>query len=218
MSNIIRILVVDDHPALRIGLAAILSGQSDLRVVAEASDVAGALALCAREQPDLVLMDLRLPGGGGARATLAIRERWPATRVLIVTTYDGDEDIHRALQAGASGYVLKDLTSAELIAAVRAAHRGEKVLPVGVAARQRERLHRKDLSSRELQVLSHLVNGLSNKEIARSLAIGEASVKTYLSGVFLKLGVSDRTQAAIEAVRQGIVHLATSATIKSRHG
>ena len=207
MSETIRILIVDDHPAFRAGLAAILGGHADLRVVAEAGDVAEALALCERERPDLVLMDLRLPGGGGARATLAIRQRWPATRVLIITTYDGDEDIYRALQAGASGCVLKDLTSAELIAAVRAAHRGEKVLPPAVAARQRDRFRRKDLSSRELHVLRHLVNGLSNKEISRTLAIGEESVKTHLSGIFLKLGVSDRTQAAIEAVRQGIVHL-----------
>ena len=208
MSETIRILIVDDHPAFRVGLAAILTVQADLSVVAEASDVGEALALCERERPDLVLMDLRLPGGGGARATHVIRERWPATRVLIVTTYDGDEDIYRALQAGASGCVLKDLTSAELIAAVRAAHRGEKVLPPGVAARQRERLHRKDLSPRELEVLRHLVNGLSNKEISRALALGEESVKTHLSGIFLKLGVADRTQAAIEAVRHGIVHLA----------
>ena len=207
MSEPIRILIVDDHPAFRIGLAAILGTQADLRVVAEASDVAEALELCERAQPDLVLMDLRLPGGGGARATLAIRERFPATRVLIVTTYDGDEDIYRAMQAGARGCVLKDLTSAELIAAVHCVHRGGKVLPPGVADRQRERLHRKDLSSRELQVLRHLVNGLSNKEISRSLAIGEESVKTHISGIFLKLAVNDRTQAAIEAVRQGIVHL-----------
>ena len=208
MSETIRIVIVDDHPAFRVGLGAILSAQPDLRVVAEASDVAEALALCERERPDLVLMDLRLPGGGGAQATLAIRERWPATRVLIVTTYDGDEDIHRALQAGASGCVLKDLTSAELIAAVRAAHRGDKVLPPGVAARQRERLNRKDLSSRELEVLRHLVNGLRTKVIARTLAIGEDSGKSHHAGTHLNTGVSDRTQAAIEAVRQGIVYLA----------
>ncbi|MBM3860555.1 MAG: response regulator transcription factor [Verrucomicrobia bacterium] len=207
MSERIRIAIVDDHPALRIGLGAILNAQPDLRVIGEAGDVAEALAACERHQPDVVLMDLRLPGGGGAQATLAIRERWPAMRVLIVTTYDGDEDIHRALQAGASGYVLKDLTSTELVAAVRAVHRGEQVLPPAVAARQRERVRRKDLSPRELEVLQHLVNGLSNKEIARALSIGDESVKTHLSGIFLKLGVTDRTQAAIEAIRQGIVHL-----------
>jgi len=207
MSEIIRILIVDDHPALRVGLAAILNAQADLDVVAEAGDVPEALALCEREQPDVVLMDLRLPGGGGANATLTIRNRWPATRVLIVTTYDHDADIHRALQAGACGCVLKDNTSAGFLAAVRAAHRGEKVLPPDMAARLRERLHSKELSPRELGVLRLLVDGMSNKEISRKLAIGEESVKTHISGIFLKLGAADRTQAAIEAIRQGIVYL-----------
>lgn len=207
MSDNISILIVDDHPALRIGLGTILGAQPGMRVVAEAGDVNEALARCEQHRPDVVLMDLRLPGGGGAEATIAIRKRWESMRVLIVTTYDGDEDIHRALQAGASGYILKDLTSAELISAVRAVHRGETVMPPAVAARERERVRRKDLSPRELEVLRHLVNGLSNKEIARTLLIGNESVKTHLSGIFLKLGVADRTQAAIEAVRQGIVHL-----------
>jgi len=207
MSDLISIIIVDDHPALRVGLGTILSGQPDMRVVAEAGDVPESLAMCERHRPNVVLMDLRLPGGGGVEATLTIRKRWPAMRVLIVTVYDGDEDIHRALQAGASGYVLKDLTSAELIAAVRAVHRGERIMPPDVAARQRERGRRKDLSPRELEVLRHLVNGLSNKEIATELGIGDESVKTHLSDIFLKLGATSRTQAAIEAVRQGIVHL-----------
>jgi len=207
MSETIRILIVDDHPAFRAGLAAILAAHADLRVVAEAGNVAEALEMCERELPDLVLMDLRLPGGGGAGATLTIRQRWPATHVLIVTTYDGDEDIYLALQAGASGCVLKDLTSAELIAAVRSAHSGVKVLQPVVAARQRERITRKSLSARELEVLRCVVNGLSNKEISRILAIGAASVKTHLSTIFQKFGVSDRTQAAVEALRRGIVYL-----------
>ncbi len=207
MPDTISILIVDDHPALRVGLGTILSGQPDMRVVAEAGDVPEALAQCARHQPDVVLMDLRLPGGGGVEATLAIRKRWPATHVLIVTVYDGDEDIYRALQAGASGYVLKDLTSAELVTAVRTIHRGGRVMPPDAAARQRERSRRKDLSPRELEVLQHLVNGLSNKEIATALAIGDESVKTHLRDLFMKLGVTSRTQAAIEAIRQGIIHL-----------
>ena len=207
MSKRIRILIVDDHLALRVGLAAMVAPQRHLQVVAEAADVAGAIAACEKHGPDVVLMDLRIPGGGGAEATLAIRQRWPATRVLIVTTYDGDEDIHRAIQAGASGYLLKGLTSAELIAAIEALHRGEKVMPPNLAARFRERILRKDLSSRELEVLRLIVAGRSNKEIARDLAIGEESVKSYLKAVFQKLGVADRTQAAIEAIRHGIVHL-----------
>jgi DNA-binding NarL/FixJ family response regulator len=206
MSKRLRILIVDDHLALRVGLTAMLAAQPHLRVVAEAADADGAIAACAKHAPDIVLMDLRIPGGG-VEATLAIRQRWPDTRVLIVTTYDGDEDIHRAIQAGASGYLLKGLTSAELVAAIEAIHRGEKIMPPNVAARFRERVLRKDLSSRELEVLRLIVAGRSNKEIARDLAIGEESVKSYLKAVFQKLGVADRTQAAIEAIRHGIVHL-----------
>lgn len=207
MSEPIRILIVDDHLALRIGLAAMLAPQPGLRVVAEAVDNPGALAACAEHRPDVVLMDLRIPGGGGVEATLTIRRRWPATRVLIVTTFDGDEDIHRAIQAGASGYLLKGLSSAELVQAIEAIHRGETVMPPGVAARLHQRGLRKDLSPRELEVLRLMVDGRSNKEIARDLRIGEESVKTHSKSLFQKLGVSDRTQAAIEAIRHGIVHL-----------
>lgn len=207
MSDPIRLLIVDDHPALRIGLAAMAASQPHLHVVADAEDHAGALAACAAHRPDVVLMDLRLPGGGGVAATLAIRERWPATRVLIITTFEGDEDVHRAIQAGASGYLLKGLSSAELVAAVEAVHRGATVMPPEVAARFRQRELRKDLSPRELAVLRLIVAGRSNKEIARELEVGEESVKTYSRSLFHKLGVADRTQAAIEAIRHGIVHL-----------
>lgn len=207
MSETIRILIVDDHLALRIGLAAMVSAKPHLQVVAEAADNASAIAACDQHQPDVVLMDLRIPGGGGVDATLAIRQRWPATRVLIVTTFDGDEDIHRAIAAGASGYLLKGLSSAELVAAVEAVHRGKTVMPPHVAALFRERVLRKDLSPRELEVLRLIVDGRSNKEIAQQLQIGEESVKTHSKSLFQKLGVADRTQAAIEAIRHGIVHL-----------
>ena len=184
-----------------------LTSHPHLCVVAEAEDNAGALAACARHRPDLVLMDLRIPGGGGVDATLAIRQNWPACRVLIVTTFDGDEDIHRAIRAGASGYLLKGLSSAELIRAIEAVHRGQRVMPPEVASRFRERVLRKDLSARELEVLRLMVAGRSNKEIAREIGIGEESVKTHSKSLFHKLGVADRTQAAIEAIRHGIVHL-----------
>ncbi|MSU51475.1 MAG: response regulator transcription factor [Opitutus sp.] len=207
MSEPIRILIVDDHLALRIGLAAMVSSHSHLKVVAEAEDNSSAIAACAEHRPDVVLMDLRLPGGGGVDATSAIRRRWPATRVLIVTTFDGDEDIHRAIEAGASGYLLKGLSSAELVAAIEEVHRGKTVMQPGVAARFRERVRRKDLSPRELAVLRLIVDGRSNKEIAQELQIGEESVKTHSRSLFQKLGVADRTQAAIEAIRHGIVHL-----------
>lgn len=207
MSKNIRIVIVDDHYALRVGLKAMLSVRPQFMVVAEAANAAEAIAACEKHGPNIVLMDLRIPGGGGVEATAAIRQRWPNTNVLIVTTYDGDEDIHRAIQAGASGYLLKGLTTAELIAAIEAVHRGERVMPPNVASRFRERILRKDLSPRELQVLRLIVAGRSNKEIANDLVIGEESVKTYLKAVFQKLGVTDRTQAAIEAIRHGILHL-----------
>lgn len=207
MSERIRILIVDDHFALRAGLSAILSGHPHMEVVGEAADTAGAIAAGKEHSPDIVLMDLRIPGGGGVEATLALRKCRPATRIIIVTTYDGDEDIHRAIQAGASGYLLKGLTSAELVAAIEAVHRGESALLPEVEERFQKRIRRKDLSSRELEVLGLIVAGRSNKEIAGDLSIGEESVKSYLKSIFQKLGVADRTQAAIEAIRHGIVHL-----------
>jgi len=207
MSDPIRILIVDDHLALRIGFAAMLTDNPKIQVVAEAHDNPSALAACAVHLPHIVLMDLRIPGGGGVEATMAIRKRWPGTRVLIITTFDADEDIHRAIQAGASGYLLKGLSSAELVNAIEVVHSGKTIMPPDVAMRLRERVRRKDLSPRELEALSLMVAGRSNKEIAQQLAIGEESVKTHLKSLFQKLGVADRTQAAIVAVRQGIVHL-----------
>ena len=207
MSKNINVLIVDDHPAFRVGLAAILQSQPDIRVVGEAGDGTGALQLCAEKDVHVILMDLRLPGASGIETTLEIRRRHPNIRVLIVTTYDGDEDIHLAMQAGASGYVLKGLTSAELVSAIRVVHQGEKVIPKELASRHRDRVRRKDLSARELDVLRLLVDGFTNKEMARRLNVGEETVKAHLKGVFIKLGVTDRTQAAIAAIRHGIVHL-----------
>ena len=207
MSDPIRIVIVDDHHALRIGLSAMLAAFPQVQVVGEAADTASAIETCQSLAPDVVLMDLRLPGGGGVEATLRICQSQPRTRILVVTTYEGDEDVHRAIQAGASGYLLKGLSSAELASAIETVHGGGRVIPEGLAARFKERKQRKDLSGRELQVLQQIVLGRSNKEIATSLGVGEESVKTYLRSLFQKLGVSDRTQAAIEAVRQGIVHL-----------
>jgi DNA-binding NarL/FixJ family response regulator len=206
MSETIRIVIVDDHLALRLGLAGMLATNENMDVVAEAADHAGAVQACAKHRPDVVLMDLRIPGGG-VEATMAIRQRWPSTRVLIITTFDADEDIHRAIQAGASGYLLKGLSSAELVNAIKAVNRGQTVMPPEVALRLRDRVLRKDLSPRELEALQLMVAGRSNKEIAHQLAIGEESVKTHLKSLFHKLGVADRTQAVIMAIRQGIVHL-----------
>lgn len=207
MSDPIKVLIVDDHPAMRIGLAAMLSGQPDLRIIGECGDAHSALAACAAAAPDVALVDLRLPDMGGAELTLEIRKRHPRTRVLVVTTFEADEDIYRAMHAGASGYLLKGAPAAELLAAIRAVHRGETVLAAGVAERFSQRALRKDLSDRELEVLRHLVGGLSNKEIASRLGVGNETIKTYLKNVFAKLGVADRTQAAIAALRDGVIHI-----------
>lgn len=206
MSDRISVLIVDDHPAVRMGLAAMLSNHPRFEVAAQAGDALSAVEAAAVHSPDVVLMDLRIPGGG-VEATLDILDRRPATRVLMITTFDGDEDIHRAIHAGACGYLLKGLTSAELHDAVLKANQGETVMPPDIARRLAERVRRKDLSPRELEVLQLIVAGRSNKEIAKDLGIGEESVKTHLKLLFQKLGVAGRTQAAIEAIRQGIVHI-----------
>jgi two-component system NarL family response regulator len=207
MSDSINVLLVDDHPAFRIGLASIISGQPDMRVIGQAGDGEAALRICAQREVHVVLMDLRLPGTSGIETTIELIRRFPSLKVLIVTTYDGDEDIHLAMQAGASGYVLKGLTSKELVTAIRDVHRGRQVIPIELITRHKDRVRRKDLSQRELDVLRLLVDGYTNKEIAHKLELGEETVKAHLKGVFIKLGVADRTQAAIAAVRHGIVHL-----------
>ena len=207
MSESIRVLIVDDHLALRVGFAAILAESPGIEVVGEASDNKGAIEACTALSPDVVLMDLRIPGGGGVEATVAIRKRAPTARVLIITTFDADEDVYRAIQAGASGYLLKGLSSGELVSAIKSVHRGDTIMPPDIAVRLRDRGLRKDLSPRELEALRLMVAGRSNREIAQQLSIGEESVKTHLKSLFLKLGVADRTQAVIVAIRQGIVHL-----------
>jgi DNA-binding NarL/FixJ family response regulator len=201
----IRVLLVDDHPVVRSGLAGLLGGQTDIEVVGEASDgregVARALAL----QPDVVLMDLRMPIMDGASATAEITAAG-AARVLVLTTYDTDTDILRAVEAGATGYLLKDTPRDELIEAVRAASRGETVLAAPLAAKlMRQVRGTEQLTPRELEVLTLVARGLSNGEIARELFIGEATVKTHLLHVFDKLGVSDRTAAVTTAMQRGVL-------------
>lgn len=202
----IRILIVDDHPALRAGLNALLSNEDDLEVIAEAATGEAGIALFLRHRPDIVLMDLRLPGLSGVDAILAIRAKDPAARIIVNTTYDADEDIHRALQSGASSYLLKDMFKEEIFAAIRSVYAGHAVLPSQVAQRLSERLRRPELTSRELAVLELLAKGRS-KEIADDLAISEDTVKFRLKGLFSKLGVQDLTNAVVSAVRHGIVHL-----------
>ena len=203
----IRVMLVDDHPAFRKGLAALIGTENDLEVVAETGDGNEAIQLFRRHKPDITLMDLRLPGMGGVEATIAIRKEFPDARVIVLTTFDMDEDIYRAMDSGAKSYLLKDTPEDELAATIRAVHAGEEKLAPELAERLAQRQKRPELSQREMEVLHLLVRGRSNKEIASSLFITEDTVKAHLKTLFVKLGVQDRTDAAITAIRQGIVHL-----------
>ena len=204
----IRVLVADDHPVVRSGLVGMLDIEDDLVVVGEAADGEEALLRVADLAPDVVLMDLRMPRLDGAGATARIVAEHPATRVLILTTFDTDGDIVRAVEAGATGYLLKDTPRAQLVEAVRAAARGETVLAPPVAARLVSRMRSPAadvLTPREVEVLAAVARGLSNAEIGRELFIGEATVKTHLLRAFAKLGVDDRTRAVTVAMERGIL-------------
>jgi two-component system NarL family response regulator len=207
MSDSIRIMIVEDHAIVRQGLAALLGTVPDFNVVAEAEDLSQAVAQFQRQQPDITLMDLRLGKSMGVDAIAQIRERFPEARIIVLTTFDGDEDIYRALQAGARGYLLKGMDSDELIEAIRAVHAGKKRIPAPVAERLAERMSGPALTTREVEVLRQIVLGANNKEIAAALNISEATVKTHINNLLSKLGVSDRTQAATTALQRGIVHL-----------
>jgi DNA-binding NarL/FixJ family response regulator len=204
----IKVLVVDDHPVVRGGLVGWLDAQEDLTVVGEAADGMEALALVASAGPDVVLMDLRMPRMDGVTATERISAAHPTVRVLVLTTYDTDADIVRAVGAGATGYLLKDAPLPQLADAVRAAARGETVLAPPVAARLVSHLRAPAVEAptqRELEVLAGVARGLTNAEIGRELFIGEATVKTHLLRLFAKLGVDDRTRAVMVAVERGLL-------------
>jgi DNA-binding NarL/FixJ family response regulator len=205
--NVIRVMLVDDHLAFRKGMAALIESEPDLRVIAEAGDGTKVLEIFRVNKPDVVLMDLRLPGMGGVEAIIAIRKEFPDARVIVLTTFDMDEDIFRAMQSGAKSYLLKDTPEDELAETIRAVHAGRQVLPRKVAERLAERQQRADLSEREVEALQLLIKGRSNKEIGAALFITEDTVKAHLKTLFSKLHVKDRTEAAISAIRHGIVHL-----------
>ena len=203
----IRVMLVDDHPAFRTGMAALIENEPDLKVVAEAGDGQAAIRIYREKKPDVVLMDLRLPGMGGAEATMSIRQEFPDARVIVLTTFDTDEDIYRAIQSGAKSYLLKDTPNVELAKTIRAVFAGQHILPPKVANRLANRLQRADLSEIEMEVLQLLIKGRSNKEMATSLSVTEDTVKARLKTLFTKLKVHDRTEAAITAIRHGIVHI-----------
>jgi DNA-binding NarL/FixJ family response regulator len=202
---VIRVLLVDDHPVVRSGLAGLLGGEPDIEVVGEAANGSEGVERAAALDPDVVLMDLRMPVMDGVEATTAIVATG-GPRVLVLTTYDTDADILRAVEAGATGYLLKDTARDELVDAVRAASRGETVLAPPLAAKLMRQVRGHDqLTARELDVLSLVSRGMSNGDIAKELFIGEATVKTHLLHVFDKLGVSDRTAAVTTAMRLGVL-------------
>jgi DNA-binding NarL/FixJ family response regulator len=200
-------LIVDDHFVFRAGLKAILSLRKDFQVVAEAEDAAAALAEFRKHQPGMTLMDLRLPGDSGIEAVRRIRAEFPKARVLMLTTFDGDEDIHRALEAGACGYLLKSVPGPELLRAIEAAALGERYIPPQVQKRLEERASFGELTDREREVLPFVVKGLTNKDIARILKFTEFTAKAHVRSMLSKLGAADRTELVAIAVQRGLVHL-----------
>lgn len=206
-SQQIKVLVVDDHPIVRVGISTIIDSQPDMTVVAEAGTGEEAVELFQIHRPDLIVMDLRLGRMRGVECIRMIRRRSPKPRFIVLTTYQGDEDIHQALEAGASCYLIKGMPRQRLLEALRCAHKGETFLPAPVSQALAARKADSELSSRERQVLALLAGGKCNKEIASELNIAEATVKCHLSVIFLRLKVTDRTQAVIAALQRGLVHL-----------
>jgi DNA-binding NarL/FixJ family response regulator len=203
-----KVMVVDDHPLMRVGITAIINARPDMTVVAQAETGEESVLLFQRYQPDVTLMDLRLPGNmGGVEATAAVRSSYPNARFIVVTTYEGDADIHRALEAGAQGYVIKGMPYQTLVEALQKVHAGRRFVPLPVARTLASRMPDSDLSSREMEVLQLLMSGKRNKDIAHQLGITEATVKSHVSAILMRLNVSDRTEAVVTALRRGLVHL-----------
>lgn len=203
----IRVLIVDDHSLVTEGLANIINYDPEMTVVAQAENGQRAINLYREHRPDITLMDLRMPAMGGVEAITAICAEFKSARIIVLTTYDGDEDIYRGLQAGAQGYLLKDAKPNELLNAIRIVHNGQQYVSPTVGRKLVERMNNPVLSERELDVLRLMAQGLSNQDIGTALNIGESTVKSHVTRILHKLGVSDRTQAVIVAVKRGLVSL-----------
>lgn len=207
-SGAIRILIVDDHPVVRIGLASMLGTQTGLAVVGSTSSGEEALKVLQRKGVDVLLLDLRMPGMNGIEVLRAVSRLPRSPRVIVLTSFDTDEDIYRAVQAGAQGYVLKDTPQQEIVEAITAVHHGQRYIPRHIASRLAERMMRANLTSRELEILSMLAKGLTNKEIATALDISDNTVRNHVMSIIDKLEVSDRTEAATAAIQRGIISTA----------
>jgi DNA-binding NarL/FixJ family response regulator len=203
----IRVLSVDDHPLLREGLAAIINNQPDMLLVAQACNAQEAIQEYRKHRPDVTLMDLRLPDKSGIDAMIAVRAEFPEARVIMLTTFEGDVEIQRALEAGARGYMLKSMPPKELVEVIRQVHAGKKRIPAQLAAQLAEHLSDEDLTAREIEVLSQIAGGNRNRDIAEKLSITEETVKVHIKHIMDKLGANDRTQAVAIGVRRGIIEL-----------
>lgn len=207
MTVSIHVLVVDDHAVVRNGLALMVQHEPGMTLIAEASSGEEAIALFRQHQPDVTLMDLRMPGITGVEAITTIRQDDPAARIIILTTYDGDEDIYRGLHAGAKGYLLKDAPLDEIVSAIRAVHAGKKYIPPAVGAKLSDRINDSQLSNRECEVLRLVAKGRGNREIGEILSVTEGTVKMHINHILSKLQASDRTQAVVIALKRGIIRI-----------
>jgi DNA-binding NarL/FixJ family response regulator len=203
----IRVLCVDDHPLVRKGIASILATESDVQLVAEAGDGQDALQLFRQHKPDVTLMDLRMPRLDGIEAVKQIRAEFPDAKIIALTSYDGDQDIYRALEAGVRGYLLKEMVHAEVLRAIRIVHSGKRLMPPEVAARLTEHFPHSALTPREIEVLALVAKGLANKEVASHLGTASGTIKMHVQNILEKLGASDRTHAVTIGLQRGIIRL-----------